>query len=86
MTDTPQQPVPFIGQIPQSQALAEAEAMSLAELFGHDPERLSDAQLDRLIGVLRAQAVRWAEGEAQRQAKGKPKEMKTAAKAQDLFG
>lgn len=45
-------------QIPQSDALAEAQADSLAELLSRDPE---DPKMDRgrLVQALRAQRERW---------------------------
>lgn len=77
-----------IGEIPQSDALAEAKADSLSELFSLDPEGMTDAQFDRVITALRLQASRWAKGEAEKAARpGKAgKTLAVSAKAADLFG
>lgn len=52
------------GELPQSQALAEANPDSLAELFARDPEGLSRQDRDRIVEALRAQRARVAAADA----------------------
>lgn len=56
-------------EIPQSQALTEANPDSLAELFARDPEGLGRQDRDRIIEALRAQRARVANAEASGQKK-----------------
>lgn len=86
-------PLPPIGQIPQSHALAEADPGSLTELFSRDPEGYTGQDLDRIIDVLRDQRARFAKAEQEAQATGKrtarvagPKveNLKAPASAQEL--
>lgn len=58
------------GEIPQSDALAEATTDSLAVLFSRDPEGLSRQDRDAIIRALREQRARVAAVEA---AGGKPR-------------
>ena len=69
-----------LGEIPQSNALAEASPDSLSDLFSRDPETLSTSDFDRLISVLRAQRERWQASEAEAQSKPK----RASAKASGL--
>lgn len=57
------------GEIPQSEALAEATGDSLAELMSRDPEGLSRQDRDRIVEALREQRARIAAAEAA----GKPR-------------
>lgn len=63
--------------LPQSAALREAGPGpdSLTELMSRDPASLGEADLDRLIAVMREQRENWAKLEASggRQTKAKPK-------------
>lgn len=52
------------GQIPQSAALTEATADSLAELFSRDPEGFQAQDRQRLVAGLREQRKRWEAAEA----------------------
>lgn len=47
-----------IGEIPQSAALAEADAGSLTELMSRDPESYQSQDLARIIAALRADRAR----------------------------
>lgn len=53
-----------VGQIPQSQALQEAGADSMAEVYNRDPEKTSRADRDRIVAGLREQRVRLQQAEA----------------------
>ncbi len=50
--------------LPQSDALREASALSLPELFSSDPARLTRPDFEAMIAALRAQAIRNAQAEA----------------------
>ena len=52
------------GQIPQSDALSEAETDSLSEVMSRDPEGYSKQDRARIIEALRAQRARIAAAEA----------------------
>lgn len=52
------------GEIPQSQALAEASTDSLSELFSRDPEGLSRQDRNAIVAALRAQRARVEAAEA----------------------
>lgn len=72
------------GQIPQSNALAEASADSLSELFSRDPEGLSDQDLFKVVTRLREARVTWKNSETA--ALSAPKEKKAvASKAASLI-
>lgn len=51
------------GEIPQSQALAEASPESLSELFARDPEGYSKQDLARIVATLRDHRERMAKAE-----------------------
>jgi hypothetical protein len=74
--------------IPQSNALAEANGDSLAELFSRDPEGYTEQDLEKVVIALRLQRERWAAAEAQGATKAPgtkaPKSSTTAASAGDL--
>lgn len=54
------------GEIPSSEALAEAGASeSLLDLLSKDPFGLQRQDRDKVVAALRAQRVRWEEAEAQ---------------------
>ncbi len=53
------------GEIPQSQALAEAGVDSLAELMSRDPEGYSRQDLSRVVLALREQRERLAKAEVE---------------------
>jgi hypothetical protein len=61
MAETP------VGQLPQSNALAQAGsgAESIAELLSRDPEGYQSQDLDRIIEIMRDQRQRWMAAEAQ---------------------
>ncbi len=53
------------GEIPSSEALAEAGASeSLLDLLSKDPFGLQRQDRDKVVAALRAQRVRWEEAEA----------------------
>ena len=72
------------GQIPQSPALQEAGsgAESLTELMSRDPAQLSDADLDRLIGVMRTKREDWEKQEAA--APARRQAQKVLVRAEDI--
>jgi hypothetical protein len=78
------------GALPQSDALAEAQATSLGELMSRDPEGYGAQDLARIVEVLRAQRVRWKASEQEALATGRRprgvsvKVTSTVASAQDL--
>lgn len=54
-----------VGEIPSSEALAEAGASeSLLDLLSKDPFGLQRQDRDKVVAALRAQRVRWEEAEA----------------------
>jgi hypothetical protein len=53
-----------VSLLPQSDALREAKADSISDLFNRDVEGLSDVDLDRIIAELRANRERFAAAEA----------------------
>lgn len=53
-----------VGEIPQSQALAEASTDSLTEVMSRDPEGYSRQDRDVIVAALRAQRARLAASEA----------------------
>ena len=57
------------GEVPQSNALAEATIDSLAELLSRDPEGYTRQDRTRVIEALRAQREKWAAAEAAAPAK-----------------
>lgn len=79
---------PKEGQIPQSQALVEAQVDSLSELMSRDPEGYTKQDLDRIILVLREQRVRWqaaeASGRGPAAARANSKALSTKASMEDL--
>lgn len=58
------------GEIPQSQALAEADVGSLSELMSRDPEGFSQQDRGRIISALRADRARREQAEATATASG----------------
>lgn len=76
------------GQLPQSNALGEAQADGLAEFMSRDPEGYSQQDMDRLIEALRGQRQRQQAAEAagaKRPPKGdKGLLTKSPASAEDL--
>lgn len=52
------------GEIPQSEALAEASPESLLEILSRDPFGFQRQDRDKVIAVLRAQRVKWELAEA----------------------
>lgn len=72
------------GEIPQSNALAEADSGSLTEYFSRDPEDLTELDFMKLIGGLRAMRPKWAAGE-QEKTKDKADGTKRA-KAKEILG
>jgi hypothetical protein len=58
-------------EVPQSPALAEAQADSLAELLSRDPEGYQKQDLQRVIEAMRMQRARLEQGEEQAKAEGK---------------
>lgn len=55
-----------VGEIPSSEALAEAGASeSLLDLLSKDPFGLQRQDRDKVVAALRAQRARWEEAEAQ---------------------
>jgi hypothetical protein len=79
-----------IGEIPHSDALAEATIDSLSELMSKDPEGLTRRDRDKIVDYLREQRKNFAIAEAQPKAK-KPKAEKVPVSnvsnvsAEDLF-
>lgn len=63
----PTQYGPSPGSLPQSSALAEAGSgeASISELLSRDPAGLGEADLDRIIAVMREQREKWALAEKQ---------------------
>lgn len=53
-----------MGEIPQSNALAEASPESLGELLSRDPFGYSRQDRDRVVADLRAMRAKWAAAEA----------------------
>lgn len=78
------------GQIPQSNALAEATVDSLGELMSRDPEGYSKQDLERIVAAMREQRERLAVSAAaapQRAPRGGPKtnvSLKTTVGAEDI--
>ena len=72
------------GTIPTSDALREASAESLDELMNRSPEEYTDEDLDRVIGVFRAQRQRFADAEAAGRAA--PKVRKTTVALTSVVG
>lgn len=70
------------GELPQSDALAEATIDSIAELLSRDPEGYSPADRQKVIQALREQRVRWEKAQQDAPAKAS----KTTAKAASLVG
>jgi hypothetical protein len=66
------------GQIPQSEALAEATGDSLSELWSRDPEGYREVDIQKTIEVMRARRAPWAAEEAAR-ASGSAKPRKSRA-------
>lgn len=60
-----------VGEIPQSQALAEADPNSLTELMSRDPESYQAQDRQRIIAALRADRARREQAEATAAASGK---------------
>ena len=78
MTDSP--------QLPQSNALAEAQVDSIAEIMGKDPEGFARQDRDRIVAALRQQRIKWlaSEGAAKPRAPKALATLSTSAKAEDL--
>ena len=80
------------GEIPQSNALAEAQVDSISELFSRDPEMLKPGSPDltRIIVALREQRVKWATLEAEGKTRGQkaktatPKTLLAGTNAEEL--
>lgn len=71
------QNAPQEGEIPQSNALAEASPDSLAELLSRDPFKFTSQDRGRIVAALRDQRAKW---EAAEKAEGfKPKATKAPA-------
>ncbi len=60
-----------MGEIPQSDALAEAKVDSLGELLSRDPMGFQQQDRAVVIAALREQRVRWEAAEAAQQSKPK---------------
>lgn len=69
------------GELPQSNALAEASPESLAELLSRDPEGYQQQDLARIVAWLREQRERWAKTEAEAKANPKPKGRSVSVKS-----
>ncbi len=76
MSDESQPPaeVPAISPAPGILALAEADINSLDELFARDPLKLSDVDIDRIVGELRRKRGNWLVLEASGKTKGGARE------------
>ena len=68
------------GEIPQSQALAEAEPDSLTELLSRDPFKFTSQDRQRIIAALRERRAAWEKAEAE-VAKPKAKKVPEAARS-----
>ena len=60
-----------------SEHLAALPSQTLDELFSRDPFEMSDADLERIVDVLREQRKNWAQAEATAVAKGRATAKKT---------
>lgn len=67
------------GEIPQSEALAEAASDSLLELLSRDPFKFQRQDRDKVIAALREQRVRWEKSELE--GASKPKATKVTSNA-----
>lgn len=78
------------GIIPQSNALAEADSSSIAEMLSRDPEGYTRQDRDKIVLIMREQRARWEAADAaepKRKPSAGPKAQlasSTAAKADDL--
>lgn len=66
------------GQIPQSEALAEAEVNSLTELLSRDPEGYQKQNRTTIVSALRAMRAKWEKGEASKPKSGEKSSGKTS--------
>lgn len=71
-----------IGQLPISNALAEASPDSLTELFSRDPESYGERDISAIVAAMRVQRARFAQAEAE--GKPAPRAAKSPKPAIDL--
>lgn len=87
-TQTPELPpseAEIYGEIPQSDALAEASPQSLLDLLSKDPFKFTRVDRDLAVAALRAQRAKWELAEAGLASKPRATKASPANKAASLI-